>query len=77
MVVHKQRVDICNKTLMNSVHWGPKTGTYALKTLNMTGPQLLGQAGFAFVDAYFDLREGDVGAGDGEGEGGDVERMNG
>ena len=22
MMVHKQRVDICNKTLMNSVHWG-------------------------------------------------------
>ena len=30
MVVHKHRVDICNKTLMGSDHWGPKTGTDVL-----------------------------------------------
>ena len=23
MVVHKQRADMCNKTLMSSDHWGP------------------------------------------------------
>ena len=38
-VVHKQRVDRCNKTLINSDDWGPETGTYSLKTLDITGPQ--------------------------------------
>ena len=39
MVAHKRRLDISNKTLMSSDHWGPKTGTCSLTTLTITGPQ--------------------------------------
>ena len=44
MVVQKQRVATCNKTLMSSDYWGPETGTYSLKTLNVTDPQLRNEA---------------------------------
>ena len=38
MVVHKQRVDICNKTLIGSDHWGTESATYNLKTVKVTCP---------------------------------------
>ena len=39
MVVYKQKVHMCNKTIMNSARRRRKTGTYSLKKLNITGPQ--------------------------------------
>ena len=76
MLVDKQRVDICNQTLMSSDQGRPKLGTYSLKTLNITvhrlrNEALLGQAGVAFRDFW----EDDIGAGDGEGEGSDEHTM--
>ena len=67
MVVHKQRVEICNKTLIDSDQSRPNL-------LGAGGSRFREGGGFGAGDDFVG-GEGDLGAGDGEREGGDGERM--